>query len=148
MTTGSYTARSARCLLGVFVACLALGQTGCGSKEPFCKTHGVRGRVLTADGQPLTAGLIEFRSTTDSMLSTFSTLQEDGAFELVTSNGRERLPGAVAGSYQVTILPSKRDTANATTGPEQRSDEPPIVLPQTYEVLPTDDNHFTIQLPK
>ena len=86
--------------LGMLVG-LALASAGCGSAAP--KLVPVGGRVLYADGRPVTAASICF--TPDAAdgnggkLAT-SLLMEDGTFELRTYPDGD---GAMIGPYKVTV---------------------------------------------
>src|SRR5262245_3730672 len=84
-------------LLGMIVFLTA----GCGGGP---KLVPVKGRVVFADGRPVTAASISFSPDTDkennSTLSATSLLQLDGSFTLRTYPHGD---GAMVGSYRVTI---------------------------------------------
>lgn len=78
----------------VFLCSLA----GCGSgvKDRLYK---VSGTVKFADGQPLTAGMINFDS---GKYNAFGAIESDGSFTLTTLNPGD---GAPAGEYRVYLTP-------------------------------------------
>jgi FtsP/CotA-like multicopper oxidase with cupredoxin domain len=126
-------------VLFVFVVC---GHSGCGdSDEDLPTTHRVTGTVVAADGQPISGGLIEFRTTIGESLSATGRIQPDGSFSLTTMVGNGKLPGAVAGPHQVTVMPPLPDSDDVQPVAE------PITLPDTFEVKPDDTNDFTVDLP-
>jgi len=121
------------------LALLFLG--GCGKSRPEPpKTFEVTGTVLGADGKPLTGGLVEFRSAGDKPVSATGRIQPDGSFSLSTIAGEQNVPGAVAGTHKVTVVPPPPDTGDIQAVPE------PVSLSQTYEVKPEGENKFTIKL--
>ena len=138
------TNRSVSRLSSVTAAVLALAlvcQGGCGGpdEEPP-KTYEVTGTVLGADGKPLSGGLVEFRSGGDKPVSATGRIQPDGSFSLSTIAGEQKLPGAVAGTHKVTVIPPPPETGDIQAVPQ------PVVLPGTYEVKPGGDNKFTVKL--
>jgi len=118
------------------------GFTGCGEPDdPPPKTYEVTGKVVYDDGSPLQGGTIEFYSEDNSGLTVMGEIQDDGKFRLTTMTGKEKLSGAVEGTYTVTI----------TTGLSQDQTEQQafdsIDVPNKYAVK-TSDNHFTITVPR
>src|SRR5258708_5413571 len=87
---------------GLVLLCL-VSALGCEGRTPPPATHPVRGKVLL-DGQPLTAGAVEFRAVDGGALTTLADIQADGAFALSILPEGRRVPGAVAGEYRVTVL--------------------------------------------
>jgi hypothetical protein len=113
---------------------------GCRTGPPSPQTYPVKGKVTFRDGKPMTAGLIEFRSTADPALMTNGQIQADGTFTLTTHFGRDKLPGAIEGEHKVSITPKVEGDQT------HQSVVWPIAVPQTYKVKPDGSNDFTIVL--
>ncbi len=109
---------------------------GCGGGDDLPKTFPVRGKVVFKDGQPLTRGVVHFRTNDFPSLRTVGEVQPDGTFVVVTHANGRRSPGAVAGSHRVTVLPS--------SGADQSA--PAVQLPKPFVVNETDDNQFQIAI--
>jgi hypothetical protein len=118
-------------------------QLGCGSakKGNLPSTHEVKGTVVSADGKPLPGGMIELRTTEGRPLSALGTIQSDGTFTLTTMIDGEKLPGAVAGAHQVTVMPTPADTQSVQAVMQ------PVPVPAPVQVKPGDGNELKIQLP-
>jgi hypothetical protein len=118
---------------------------GCGNRAAVPETHAVTGTVKFADGKAVPAGtLLDFQSQTEPRYTTQADVVADGRFTVRTIAGKERLEGAVAGTYQLTVmLPNTGDSASG--GPQKIL---PIVLTQTFTVKPGGPNTFQIELPK
>ncbi len=110
---------------------------GCGEKVQLPQTYPVRGRVVYKGGGPLAGGVVQFQARSDPRLLTNGETDADGNFALTTHVGGRKLPGAVAGEHQVTVVPPM---------PADQSAEP-IVLPQPYTVQ-AKENFFTIEVAK
>jgi len=79
---------------------LSLG--GCGDPSTAAgPLYPVKGKVLLADGKPLTTGRVEFLPVKGGMPAA-GDIGSDGSFSLKTGDGRE---GAPAGDYRVRIEP-------------------------------------------
>jgi hypothetical protein len=132
------TAKLAHLLFAVVVA--SVTATGCqhGASSAPPPLYAVTGKVVCKSGASLAGGTIEFRSRDDPTVRGVSTLQDDGSFVIHTIHGDRRLPGAIAGTHQVTIfLPLGEE--------KERPPVEPIVLPHEYTVEPR-DNQFTIEI--
>lgn len=96
---------SARGLLGAVVGLAAwssLGLSGCGGPGPYSGAlYPVKGRVLLADGNPLTGGTVQFIPSSGGLPAS-GPIAADGTFSL-KSKTRE---GAAPGEYRVRIEPS------------------------------------------
>lgn len=139
-TTRDGMARFSRVL--VLLAVVSLGAGGCGGDgQDHPDTYPVTGTVVAADGKPVAGGMIEFRSTVGKPLSALGVIGPDGTFELATMSGNRKLPGAVAGSHQVTVIPPALDTQDVQSTAE------PVNLRAPVEVRGDGENHFTIKLP-
>ena len=89
-------------LVSVILTSLA----GCGdpaSRRSF-KTYEVKGKVLLANDQPLTGGVVHFESTDQVPHVTDGPIGSDGSFSLSTPNVGE---GAAAGEYKVWFEPAE-----------------------------------------
>jgi hypothetical protein len=95
-----------RCMVLLGALVVLIPTAGCGGGP---KLVPVRGRVVLADGQPVTAASISFSPDkdkgNDSTLYPLGALQLDGSFALRTYPHGD---GAVAGSYRVTISLGRR----------------------------------------
>jgi hypothetical protein len=142
------TNRSARWLDVLTASLLAAGlccPLGCGSPpENLPATCEVTGTVLAADGKPLGGGLIEFRSKTQNTLPATGRIGADGTFALTTMVNQKKLPGAVAGSHQVTVMPPLPQSPSQDVQPVVQ----PITLPTPLEVKSGGKNEFTVKLPQ
>lgn len=79
-----------------------LGPAGCGGTGPYTGSlYPVKGRVLLADGTPLTGGAVQFIPTR-GRLPASGRIAADGTFSL-KSKSRD---GAAPGDYKVRIEPS------------------------------------------
>jgi hypothetical protein len=80
----------------------AIGLSGCGGTGPYSGTlYPVTGKVLLADGSPLSGGTIHFIPKQGGLLA-HGKIEPDGTFSL-KSKTRE---GAAPGDYKIRIEPS------------------------------------------
>jgi hypothetical protein len=121
--------------VAVALATLALGCPPGGPPPP--KTYPVQGRVVFKDGQPMAGGAVEFRQADASAPSSTCEVGPDGTFSLSCVVGTKKVPGAVAGTFQVTVLPPQ--SADQSGGR-------PVQLPKPYTVKEDDSNNFTITI--
>ena len=82
--------------------------TGCGESQGTSKLYPVKGKVLLADGKPLTTGRVVFVSTKPSITSV-ANIESDGGFGFKAASG-DGLPEA---EYKVRI---EAGTAGVTKG--------------------------------
>jgi hypothetical protein len=75
---------------------------GCRGSDslPSLQVYEVKGRVLLADGKPLSGGWISFVPQSDLPVSPGGPISSDGTFSLVTGGSGE---GAPVGEYKVRI---------------------------------------------
>jgi hypothetical protein len=101
--------------LAVLAALLAGGSSGCGSADgpAVVKVYAVTGKVLLADGEPLTGGRIWLVPAGDSLMSSSGEIGGDGTFTVATGPSGE---GAPAGEYKVRIEPSAPVRASRSHG--------------------------------
>ncbi len=90
-----------RWMSGLVVA-FGAGLAGCHNSDtlPVLQVYEVKGKVLLADGQPLSGGWISFVPVGDLPLTPSSAIGPDGTFALVTGGSGE---GAPAGDYKVRV---------------------------------------------
>jgi hypothetical protein len=89
--------------VGPCLLLLTLTLAGCGPREvPLAETVPVKGKVVLADGRPVTAGRVLFAAKGSDMggVEPFGDLKKDGTFVLTT---QKRDDGAVVGQYVVSI---------------------------------------------
>ena len=93
--------RRAYWLSGLVVAVWA-GVTGCRNSDslPALQVYDVKGKVLLADGKPLSGGFIYFVSKGDLPVTPSSVIASDGTFSLVTGGSGE---GAPPGDYKIRV---------------------------------------------
>ena len=82
--------------------------TGCGESQGTSKLYPVKGKVLLADGKPLTSGRVAFVSTKPS-ITAVANIESDGGFAFKAASG-DGLPEA---EYKVRI---EAGTASVTKG--------------------------------
>ncbi len=84
------------------VLAVCAGLTGCGKSDslPVLQVFDVKGKVLLADGKPLSSGQIYFVSKGDLPVTPTGVIGTDGAFSLVTGGSGQ---GAPPGEYKVRI---------------------------------------------
>ncbi len=98
---------SYRIFIGMFSAFIGLTQIGCGEGMYTGPVYPVKGRVLLANGKPLTGGAIQFIPAPGGLLAS-GPIGPDGTFTLVSLDRRD---GAAPGAYKVRIEPSLEMTA-------------------------------------
>ena len=81
---------------------LSAGLTGCGASDslPKLQVYEVKGKVVLADGKPLSSGLVSFVPIGGLSITPSATIASDGTFSLVTGGSGE---GAPEGEYKVRI---------------------------------------------
>jgi hypothetical protein len=98
----SLRGRVVSALLVGFTALSPVGLVGCGGSGPYRGSlYPVKGRVLLADGRPLSGGAVRFIPKSGGLPAS-GTIDADGTFSL-KSKTRE---GAAPGEYKVRIEPS------------------------------------------
>lgn len=129
--------RELRCvfLLGVLVL------IGCGPTVEIPETAKVTGKVVKADGDPYSGGLVEFQPVSGDPNSATCIIGDDGAFELSTMIQKKKVVGAVPGNYRVVVMPMMGDQTQTTEPME------PIQVKGEYEVKLNEENDFTVTLP-
>ncbi|MGO9600258.1 MAG: carboxypeptidase-like regulatory domain-containing protein [Isosphaeraceae bacterium] len=105
-STGLRTSPQAAGILwprGFTLLMFLLGSVNCGGPGPYSGAlYPVKGRVLLADGMPLTGGLVQFIPM-EGGLPASGVIGPDGTFSLKSLKTRQ---GAAPGQYRVRIEPS------------------------------------------
>jgi hypothetical protein len=85
-----------------FLVLSLLGLAGCGGTNPLsgATLYPVKGKVLLADGKPLTSGQVVFVAT-KSTITSAANIESDGAFSFKGASGA----GLPEGEYRVRIEP-------------------------------------------
>ena len=113
------------CSLSGLVVAVCAGLAGCGKSDslPVLQVYDVKGKVLLADGKPLSGGQIYFVPNGDLALTPSGVIGPDGTFSLVTGGSGD---GAPPGEYKVRIE-SRQFQANGKAGkqrfPDRYNDE-------------------------
>ena len=96
-------------LSGLVVA-VGLGLVGCGHSDslPALQVYEVKGKVLLADGKPLSAGWIYFVPKGDLTVTPSGEIGPDGTFSVVTGGSGA---GAPPGDYKLRIEAPQFHTA-------------------------------------
>jgi hypothetical protein len=134
MTTRMVTAALAALLL----------LAGCKGGKALPKTYPVTGKVVHADGTPVTGGLVHFKPQGNSDVTISGPIGADGTFTLSTFIDDQKVSGATEGPHTVTVLPPQGQDQGAARGQSLQ----PVELRETFTVKPDGENHFTITLPK
>jgi hypothetical protein len=92
-----------KCRLLALVIGVSVGLGGCNGRSdslPVLKVYEVKGKVLLADGKPLTNGSVYFVPKGELTITPNATIGTDGTFSVVTGGSGE---GAPPGEYKVRI---------------------------------------------
>lgn len=84
---------------------------GCGDGKP--DNVPISGKVVYANGKPLTGGMIVFNPLKEGETAPLAAIQQDGTFEISARGG-----GISPGEYKVSLAPAEGETAPAR---EERS---------------------------
>jgi hypothetical protein len=93
--------------------------TGCQGSQAPVTTYEVKGRILLANGKPLTTGRVTFIASDDLRLPASGDVGPDGGFTLTTRTPGD---GAFPGPYKVRIEPAESKTK------ARRAGRPPFPL--------------------
>jgi hypothetical protein len=88
--------------LSAFLLSAVAGLSGCGQSDslPKLQVYEVTGKVVLADGKPLSSGVISFVPTGNLPITPSANIASDGTFSLVTGGSGV---GAPAGEYKVRV---------------------------------------------
>ncbi len=95
-------------------------------------TYPVTGSVLKLNGSPYTGGSVQFLPDNGEDLTVLGDIDKDGGFRLRTIKGGQRLDGAPAGSYRVTIRPA--------IGRDQKAPFAEFTIDKIYQIEPPNDH--------
>ena len=90
--------------IGVLVVCGWAGMAGCNGKTdslPALKVYEVKGKVLKADGRPLSSGSVYFVPKGDLTVTPNAVIATDGTFSVVTG-------GSGAGAHPASTRSASR----------------------------------------
>jgi hypothetical protein len=135
----------------VFGAVL-VGFAGCRDENamPSLRTYPVKGKVLLADGTPLTKGWVYFHRQENPPIRVAGEIGPDGSFELTTRTPGD---GAPAGRYGVQIDaaptkqlgPARKGNKTTTRIPSRYADEDGQGLIVTVEAKPNELEPFRLK---
>ena len=97
--------------------------TGCGGQDgapPSMTTYPVKGKVVLADGKPLSSGVVVF-ALPEKGMEFEAPLESDGSFAIKTSYGE----GAPEGSYKIRIQADPSKPADPKSGGRRSAAKPP-----------------------
>jgi len=115
---------------------LALGLSGCGSSAE--QPYPVSGRV-TFQGKPVWVGVMRF-SNPQAAVDMTADLNPDGSYEVVRVSGK----GLPVGTYQVAVLPPRRDRPMGLI--EKPAKLPPVPdIPAKYHQPSTSGLSLTVK---
>ncbi len=87
---------------GAVLLAAVAGLSGCGQSDrlPKLSVYEVTGKVVLADGKPLSSGVISFVPKGDLAITPSASISSDGTFKVVTGGSGD---GAPAGDYKVRV---------------------------------------------
>ncbi len=103
--------------IGVLVVCGWAGMAGCNGTTdslPVLKVYEVKGKVLKADGRPLSSGSVYLVPKGDLTVTPNAVITTDGTFSVVTGGSGE---GAPPGEYKVRIETPEAHAASKSQRP-------------------------------
>lgn len=118
-------------------ALVVLTVAGCGEHRGPA-TYGASGKVVYANGEPMSGGTVQFQPQNDASVSTFAEIEKDGTFSLCTLVHGKKTAGAIEGPHRVTVIPPMGANQAAL----------PVALPDLVVIKPTGDNNFTLTVPR
>jgi hypothetical protein len=101
---------------GGLVVAIGAGLAGCRNSDslPALRVYEVKGKVLLADGKPLTGGLVSFVPKGDLSVTPSGVIGVDGTFSLVTGGSGD---GAPPGEYKVRVEAPQLQTVKKSRKP-------------------------------
>ena len=95
------------------IAWVALAGCNHSDSLPSLRVYQVKGKVLLADGKPLSSGWVYFVPKGDLTLTPSAEIQTDGTFSLMTGGSGE---GALPGEYKVRVETPQLPQPKAKSG--------------------------------
>ena len=125
--------------LPALVAAVGVAVGGCGAKTP--PTYPVEGKVVFADGSPLSGGLVEFESVpAEGMpVNARGIIQSDGSFRLTTYAEGD---GALAGKHRAIVVGPRPIASQYDDESNQPPPKPPV--DRRFESYTTSGLEFTV----
>jgi len=120
--------RRGACKLSGLIVAVCAGLAGCRNSDslPALQVYEVKGKVLLADGKPLSGGLVSFVPKGDLPVTPSGVIQSDGTFSLVTGGSGD---GAPPGDYKVRVEAPQFQMAQQS----KKSKKPPFPFKYTDE---------------
>jgi hypothetical protein len=126
-------------------ACVAIAGCRGGDALPSLQVYPVKGKVLLADGTPLTSGWVYFVPKSGLTITPSAQLAPDGTFSIVTGGSGE---GAPAGDYKVRIEAPQfggGPKSKKSPFPFKYTDEDSSGLDVTVQAQPNDLEPFRLK---
>jgi hypothetical protein len=106
--------------LGPGCLCLVL-LLGCGGGAAMPRTFPAVGRVSYKEGGPVSGGLVQFGSLSDTTVTLAGEIQSDGTFTLKTLKAKQWADGAIPGTYRVFVVPGTDKAAEPVNLPDAQT---------------------------
>ncbi len=111
-----------RSLVRLGSGCLALMiLLGCRGGAAMPKTYPAGGKVSFKGGGPVSGGLVQFGSLSDTTVTLTGDIQSDGTFTLKSLKGRQWADGAIPGTYRVFVVPGTDKAAEPVNLPDAQT---------------------------
>jgi hypothetical protein len=127
----------------LLATCVAVAGCRGGDSLPSLEVYQVKGKVVLADGTPLTSGWIYFVPKAGLPVTPSAQVAPDGTFSLVTGGSGE---GAPAGDYKVRIeVPGANTKSKKSLFPFKYTDEDSSGLVATVQPQPNQLDPFCLK---
>ncbi len=123
--TSTHIRQRLRWQLAPLVLAISAGVYGCRQADtpPIVKVYPVKGKVLLANGNPLSGGHIYFVPAKDGLISSSGVIGPDGTFSLTTGESGE---GAPEGQFKVRIEADASKPQVSKAGKRLEPNQPPF----------------------
>jgi hypothetical protein len=140
--------------LSALALAVVAGVAGCGNSDapPVVKVYPVKGKVLLANGKPLSGGHVYFVPAKDGLIVSSGAVGTDGTFTLTTGASGD---GAPPGEFRVRVEPDLPARTAASSGrrvgtkalpfPSKYTDEDASGVLRTVEPRPNDLEPITLK---